>query len=250
MRWEGRSARRRSFPHVKQSSRNLSVLGCKSHQSSAWKCSPALLAMRLCSVATEVSHFGCGFPVVSMGRRRAAGSSANFEASLCRPTLLYRDMYDDLTRCAPSPHCDPGPRYRLMDDRLAAVERQMLDLVQELRAAPPGVVLAAAAVAAAPTSAPSTPAAFSGSGSAVAPAAKAAVSGQVPAVGGPRSGPPAAADGEGEVKVPGPPTAGAAAVPAAMGGAPSATAAAPLKGQQAAAGGWVEVEGRGCQART
>ncbi|GLI66620.1 hypothetical protein VaNZ11_010545 [Volvox africanus] len=35
-------------------------------------------------------------------------------------------------------------RYRLMEDRLAAVERQMLDLARELRAAPPGSVLAVA----------------------------------------------------------------------------------------------------------
>ncbi|GLC75276.1 hypothetical protein PLESTF_001616500 [Pleodorina starrii] len=33
-------------------------------------------------------------------------------------------------------------RYRLMDDRMAAVERQMMDLVRKLRAAPPGAVLA------------------------------------------------------------------------------------------------------------
>ncbi|GIL60847.1 hypothetical protein Vafri_15366 [Volvox africanus] len=35
-------------------------------------------------------------------------------------------------------------RYRLMEDRLVAVERQMLDLARELRAAPPGSVLAVA----------------------------------------------------------------------------------------------------------
>ncbi|EFJ49240.1 hypothetical protein VOLCADRAFT_104461 [Volvox carteri f. nagariensis] len=54
-------------------------------------------------------------------------------------------------------------RYRLMEDRLAAVERQIVDMVRELRAAPPGAVLAAAV--AGPVTAAAAPGADGGAGS-------------------------------------------------------------------------------------
>ncbi|KAG2493838.1 hypothetical protein HYH03_008055 [Edaphochlamys debaryana] len=47
-------------------------------------------------------------------------------------------------------------RYRLMDDRMAAVERELVELSRELRTAPPGVVLAASTVPTRPSPPPDT----------------------------------------------------------------------------------------------
>ncbi|GIL60848.1 hypothetical protein Vafri_15366 [Volvox africanus] len=57
---------------------------------------------------------------------------------LLHPHLLHPHLLH------PHPLHSLTTRYRLMEDRLVAVERQMLDLARELRAAPPGSVLAVA----------------------------------------------------------------------------------------------------------